>query len=38
MQSFDVRKWMAVFFAHLHPDGMYYIGGADPLPQPLNPE
>ena len=38
MQSFDVRKWMAVFFAHLHPDGMYYIGGADPLPQPLTPE
>ena len=38
MQSFDVRKWMAVFFAHLHPDGVYYIGGADPLPQPLTPE
>ena len=38
MQSFDVRKWMAVFFAHLHPDGIYYIGGADPLPQPLTPE
>lgn len=38
MQSFDVRKWMALFFAHLHPDGMYYIGGADPLPQPLTPE
>jgi len=38
MQSFDVKKWMAVFFAHLHPDGMYYIGGADPLPQPLTPE
>lgn len=38
MQSFDVKKWMAVFFAHLRPDGMYYIGGADPLPQPLTPE
>ena len=38
MQSFDVKKWMAAFFAHLHPDGMYYIGGADPLPQPLTPE
>ena len=38
MQSFDMRKWMAVFFAHLHPDGMYYIGGADPLPQPLTPD
>ncbi len=38
MQSFDMRKWMTVFFAHLHPDGMYYIGGADPLPQPLTPE
>ena len=38
MQSFDVKKWMAVFFAHLQPDGMYYIGGADPLPQPLTPE
>ncbi|MBR4538370.1 MAG: RNA polymerase sporulation sigma factor SigE [Clostridia bacterium] len=38
MQSFDVRKWMALFFAHLHPDGIYYIGGADPLPQPLTPE
>ncbi len=38
MQSFDVRKWMAVFFAQLHPDGVYYIGGADPLPQPLTPE
>ena len=38
MQSIDVRKWMAVFFAHLHPDGVYYIGGADPLPQPLTPE
>ena len=38
MQSFDVRKWMALFFAHLHSDGVYYIGGADPLPQPLTPE
>ncbi len=38
MQSIDVRRWMAAFFAHLHPDGAYYIGGADPLPQPLTPE
>ncbi len=38
MQAFDMRKWMLLFFSHLRSGRMYYIGGADPLPQPLTGE
>ena len=38
MQAFDMRKWMQAFFARLQTGKVYYIGGADPLPQPLTPE
>ena len=38
MQATDMKKWMLLFFSRLRPDGVHYIGGADPLPQPLNPE
>ena len=33
-----MRKWMLLFFSHLRSGRMYYIGGADPLPQPLTGE
>ena len=38
MQAFDMRIWMLLFFSHLRSGRMYYIGGADPLPQPLTGE
>ena len=38
MQALDMRKWMLLFFSRLRGDGLYYIGGADPLPQPLSHE
>ena len=38
MQAFDMRKWMLLFFARLKTGKVYYIGGADPLPQPLTAE
>ena len=38
MRAYDVRQWMLLFFSHLHGDGVYYIGGADPLPKPLTYE
>lgn len=38
MQSFDMRKWMLLFFTRLRTGGVHYIGGADPLPQPLTHE
>ena len=36
--SFDMRKWLLLFFTRLRTGGVHYIGGADPLPQPLAPE
>ena len=33
-----IRQWMMLFFSHLHPQNVHYIGGADPLPQPLTAE
>ncbi len=33
-----IRQWMMMFFAHLYPQNVHYIGGADPLPQPLTAE
>ena len=33
-----IRQWMMMFFAHLYTGNVHYIGGADPLPQPLTPE
>ena len=38
MQAFDMRKWMLLFFSRLKTGKVYYIGGADPLPQPLTAE
>ena len=38
MQANEVKKWMLLFFSQLQPDGVHYIGGADPLPKPLTPE
>jgi len=38
MQAFKMRTWMLMLFSRLQPDEMYYIGGADPLPQPLTHE
>ncbi|MBE5787864.1 MAG: RNA polymerase sporulation sigma factor SigE [Clostridiales bacterium] len=38
MQAFELRKWMALFFARLRGGSVHYIGGADPLPQPLDYE
>ena len=38
MRAFEVKQWMALFFSCLRADGVYYIGGADPLPKPLTPE
>ncbi len=38
MQNHEVKKWMVLFFSRLRPDGVHYIGGADPLPRPLTPE
>lgn len=35
MQPFDMRKWMLMFFTRLRTGELYYIGGSDPLPQPL---
>ena len=34
----SLRSWMMMFFAHLAPGNVYYIGGPDPLPQPLTAE
>ncbi len=36
--SFDMRKWLLLFFTRLRTGGVHYIGGAYPLPQPLAPE
>ncbi|MBR4360550.1 MAG: RNA polymerase sporulation sigma factor SigE [Clostridia bacterium] len=33
-----MRKWMLLFFSRLKTGKVYYIGGADPLPQPLTAE
>ena len=33
-----IRQWMMMFFAHLYTGNVHYIGGADPLPQPLTPK
>ena len=33
-----LRQWMKLFFAPLYAGNIHYIGGADPLPQPLTPE
>ncbi|MBE5783511.1 MAG: RNA polymerase sporulation sigma factor SigE [Clostridiales bacterium] len=38
MQAFDMRKWMLMFFTRLRTGPVHYIGGADPLPQPLKYE
>ncbi|MDD6681579.1 MAG: RNA polymerase sporulation sigma factor SigE [Clostridiales bacterium] len=38
MQAFDMRKWMLLFFTKLRTGKIHYIGGADPLPQPLKYE
>lgn len=38
MQAFDMRKWMLLFFTRLRTGAVHYIGGADPLPQPLSYE
>lgn len=38
MQAFDMRKWMLLFFSRLRTGRVHYIGGADPLPQPLTHE
>lgn len=38
MQVFDMRKWMLLFFSRLRTGRVHYIGGADPLPQPLTHE
>ena len=38
MQNHELKKWMVLFFSRLQPDGVHYIGGADPLPRPLTPE
>lgn len=38
MQAADMQKWMLMFFSRLRTGKIYYIGGADPLPQPLTPE
>ena len=38
MQTIEMKKWMLLFFSRLRPDGVHYIGGADPLPKPLTPE
>ena len=38
MQAFDMRKWMLLFFTRLRTGTVHYIGGADPLPQPLSYE
>lgn len=38
MQANEVKKWMLLFFSQLQPEGVHYIGGADPLPKPLTPE
>ncbi len=38
MQAFDMKKWMLLFFTRLKTGKVYYIGGADPLPQPLQYE
>lgn len=38
MQAFDMRKWMLLFFTRLRTGDCHYIGGADPLPQPLKYE
>lgn len=38
MHVYDVRRWMLLFFSNMHPNEMYYIGGADPLPKPLTAE
>lgn len=38
MQAVDMRTWMALFFARLRTGKVHYIGGADPLPQPLTYE
>ena len=38
MQPMEMRKWMLLFFARLKTGKIHYIGGADPLPQPLTPQ
>ena len=38
MQAFDLRKWMLLALARLRAGECGYIGGADPLPQPLKYE
>ena len=38
MQAFDVRKWMLMVLARLGVGECHYIGGADPLPKPLDYE
>ena len=38
LQSLEMRKWMLLFFARLGSGKLHYIGGADPLPQPLTPQ
>ena len=38
MQAVEMKKWMLLFLSRLRSEGVYYIGGADPLPKPLTPE
>ena len=38
MQVLDMHKWMLLFFSRLRTGKLHYIGGADPLPQPLTHE
>ncbi len=33
-----IRQYLMLFFARLYPGNVHYIGGADPLPQPLTAE
>ena len=34
----DIRTGLYALWARLCAEPLYYIGGADPLPQPLTPE
>lgn len=38
MQKLDIRSRLCGLWARLCGEGLYYIGGADPLPQPLTRE
>lgn len=38
MQPPDFKTWILLFFAKLRTGQVHYIGGADPLPQPLSYE